>query len=248
MATRAHDNTLADGPTDCGNDLLRTIVQVSQPEFSRLIERVSLKQGSVLCEIGQSLTNVYFPQNCVLSIMTVLESGSSVATAVIGREGAFGIVPGPEGRPSDIRCIVTIGGTAFSLKSSHLRAEFENSKALLSVMLNYSEEILADARLTAACNALHPTGARLCRWLLVLHDRAETDTIPLTHEFMSSVLGANRTTVSIAANALQSLGLISYKHGSLSIMDRAGLERASCDCYAASRKGANPDYAESNSG
>lgn len=218
------------------NDILGAIETESRSRIEPYLEHVKFRQGSVLCEAGSTLSDVYFPQSCVLSLMTVTDNGATVATASIGSEGVFGPLPGLHSEISFSRCVVPIAGNALRLQSNRLNAEFEHSQTVRGALLHHTEQLLVQVQQTAACNALHPTGARMCRWLLMMHDRAGTDTMALTHEFLAAVLGANRTTVSIAASALQSLGIISYRRGRISILDRPRLERASCDCYTVMRR------------
>jgi CRP-like cAMP-binding protein len=200
------------------------------------LEMVKLPQGKVLCEAGSPLGSIYFPQTCVLSLLAVAENGSTVETASVGREGAFGLPTGMYTQVSFSRCVVLLEGSALRIQTDRLKAEFARSEAARTLFMRYSELLVAQIQQAAACNALHPTGARLCRWLLMMHDRAETDTMALTHELLAGVLGANRSTVTMAAGALQSLGLISYRRGKISILDRPELERAACECYAVTRR------------
>ena len=113
-----------------------------------------------------------------------------------------------------------------------LQSEFKNSEHVRNLFVSYSETLLSQVQQTVACNALHSTEERMCRWLLMMHDRAEGEALPYTHEFLSEMLGANRKSVTMAAQALQTAGLISYRRGKIQIVDRAGLEKASCECYA----------------
>lgn len=217
------------------NDILSAIDAESLTRLAPHLERVKVKQGSVLCEAGSTLSDVYFPESCVLMLMAVADNGATAATATIGNEGLFGPLPGLSTEISFSRCVVPVAGDALKLASHRLGSEFEADHTCRRSLLRHARQLLVQVQQTAACNALHPTGARMCRWLLMMHDRAGSNTIALTHEFLATVLGANRTTVSIAAGALQSLGIISYRRGRVSILDRARLEEASCTCYTVMR-------------
>ena len=141
--------------------------------------------------------------------MTVLEDGSAIETANIGREGAFGL-----------------------FAAMYSRVSFNRSEHVRDLFVSYSETLLSQVQQTVACNALHTTEERMCRWLLMMHDRADGEALPYTHEFLSHMLGANRKSVTLAAQSLQVAGLISYRRGRIRVHDRGGLEKASCECYA----------------
>jgi hypothetical protein len=162
--------------------------------------------------------------------LTVLENGAAIETANIGREGAFGLFAAMYSRVSFNRCLVQLEGGMVRCPIELLQREFKNSEHVRNLFVSYSETLLSQVQQTVACNALHSTEERMCRWLLMMHDRAEGESLPYTHEFLSQMLGANRKSVTLAAQALQTAGLISYR-GTIQI-DRAGLEKASCECYA----------------
>ena len=197
---------------------------------------VTLKLGTVLCEAGAHLEDAYFPRGSVLSLLTVLENGSAVECANIGREGAFGLFSAMYSRVSFNRCIVQLEGPLLRCPIEPLHAEFRNSEHIRDLFVSYSETLLSQVMQTVACNALHTVEERMCRWLLMMHDRAEGEPLTYTHEFLANVMGANRTSVTLAAQSLQNAGLISYRRGVMQVKDRAGLERASCECYAIVRK------------
>jgi len=197
---------------------------------------VTLKLGTIVCEAGSSLHEAYFPQGSVLSLLTVLESGSAIECANIGREGAFGLFSAMYSRVSFTRCIVQLEGPTLRCPIEPLRAEFQNSEHIRDLFVSYSETLLSQVMQSVGCNALHTVEERICRWLLMMHDRAEGEPLTYTHEFMANIIGANRTSVSLAAQALQNEGLISYRRGVMQVKDREGLERASCECYDVVRK------------
>ncbi len=199
------------------------------------IEPVSFKLGAVVCDAGGALEHAYFPEGCVLSLLTALENGAAIETANIGREGAFGLFAAMYSRVSFNRCLIQMEGPMVRCPIDVLRAEFNASEHVRDLFVSYSETLLSQIQQTVACNALHSTEERMCRWLLMMHDRAEGEALPYTHEFLSHMLGANRKSVTLAAQSLQTAGLISYHRGKIRVLDRAGLEKASCECYASVR-------------
>src|SRR3984885_14654283 len=196
------------------------------------LEPIKLKLGAIVCEAGGLLKHAYFPQGAVVALLTVLENGSAIETANIGREGAFGLFAAMCSRVSFNRCLVQFEGGMVRCPIDFLRSEFEHSEHVRNLFVSYSETLLSQVQQTVACNALHSTEERMCRWLLMMHDRAEGEALPYTHEFLSHMLGANRKSVTLAAQSLQTAGLISYRRGKIQVVDRAGLENASCECYA----------------
>ncbi|MBB5049770.1 CRP-like cAMP-binding protein [Rhodopseudomonas rhenobacensis] len=196
------------------------------------LERVRFKLGEVVCDAGGLLKHAYFPQGSVLSLLTVLENGAAIETANIGREGAFGLFAAMYSRVSFNRCIVQLEGHTARCPIELLQDEFRSSEHIRNLFVSYSETLLSQVQQTVACNAMHSTEERMCRWLLMMHDRAGREALPYTHEFLSNILGANRKSVTLAAQAMQTAGLISYHRGTIQVRDRPGLEQASCECYA----------------
>src|SRR5580698_1128398 len=233
MNTRSDHNTWSKAR---GNMLSNQLLAVLEPESRQRIDPhlqpVTLKLGAVVCEAGGLLKHAYFPQGSVLSLLTVLENGSAIETANIGREGAFGLFAAMYSRVSFNRCIVQMGGGMVRCPIELLQLEFKNSEHVRNLFVSYSETLLSQVQQTVACNSMHTTEERMCRWLLMMHDRAEGEVLPYTHEFLSQILGANRKSVTLAAQSMQSAGLISYHRGTIQVLDREGLERASCECYA----------------
>ncbi len=204
----------------------------SRKRIERHLEPVKSKLGVIVCEAGGLLKHAYFPQGAVLSLLTVLENGSAIETANIGREGAFGVFAAMYSRVSFNRCLVQLEGGMVRCPIELLHSEFKRSEHVRDLFVSYSETLLSQVQQTVACNAIHTTEERICRWLLMMHDRAEGEALPYTHEFLSHMLGANRKSVTLAARSLKATGLISYHRGEIQVRDRAGLERASCECYA----------------
>ena len=212
--------------------MLGALETASRKRVDPYLEPVNLKLGVIVCEAGGLLKHAYFPQGAVLSLLTVLENGSAIETANIGREGAFGLFAAMYSRVSFNRCLVQLEGGIVRCPIELLQYEFKNSEHVRDLFVSYSETLLSQVQQTVACNSMHTTEERMCRWLLMMHDRAGGEALPYTHEFLSHMLGANRKSVTLAAQSMQTAGLISYRRGTMQVLDRAGLEKASCECYA----------------
>ena len=214
------------------NRLLGALETASRKRIDPHLEPIKLKLGAIVCEAGGLLKHAYFPQGSVLSLLTVLENGSAIETANIGREGSFGLFAAMYSRVSFNRCLVQLEGWHRSLPIELLQSEFERGGYVRDLFVSYSETLLSQIQQSVACNAMHTTEERICRWLLMMHDRADGEALPYTHEFLSHMLGANRKSVTLAAQSLQTAGVISYSRGRIQVLDRPGLEKASCECYA----------------
>jgi CRP-like cAMP-binding protein len=221
-----------DTQRDHGNLLLKALEPASRKRIEAHLTPVHFRLGHTVCEAGGKLEHACFPKSCVLSLLTVLENGSAIETANIGREGAFGLFAAMHGRVSFSRCIVQLEGDMVRCPIEVVQSEFENSAQVRNLFIGYSETNLSQVKQTAACNAMHSTKERMCRWLLMMLDRAEGKTLHYTHEFLASILGASRNSVTLAAQSMQNAGLISYRRGNMQVLDRAALERTSCECYA----------------
>jgi CRP-like cAMP-binding protein len=213
------------------NQLLNAFEPASLSRILPRLEPVTMKLGAVVCEAGALLQHAYFPSGCVLSLLTVLESGDAIETSNIGREGAFGLFAAMYSRVSFNRCIVKLEGPMDRLKIDYLEDEFNRSSQIRNLLVSYSETLLSQVQQTVACNSMHTVGERMCRWLLMMDDRAQGESLTFTHEFLADIMGVNRKSISVAAYVLQRLGLIEYRRGLMQVLDREGLERASCECY-----------------
>ena len=214
------------------NQLLGAFEPAAMDRIRRHLRPINAKLGTVLCEAGGHLKHAYFPEGSVLSLLTVLESGSAIECANIGREGGFGIFAAMYSRASFSQCVVQLEGPMLQCEIEPLQYEFENSKHMHNILVSFSETLLSQVMQTTACNALHTIEERMCRWLLMMHDRAEGEALTYTHEFLSHILGANRTSITLAAQNLQNKGIIKYRRGLMQVLDRAGMEKASCECYS----------------
>ena len=222
----------------------RLLAAVPSEEYQRIassFRTVSFRRGEVVYRDGEEFSDVYFPVGGVGSITTVMSNGSLVETATVGHEGMFGIEALFSVRPKaqgDTMLQVPNEGdraTAAAMPVRALRAELAGDGVLSKLLPRYAQTVLAQTMQSVACNALHPVEERCARWLLQTADRMNGQDFHLSHEFLSIMLGVRRPTVTIAAGTLQAAGLIQYKHGKVTILDRAGLEAASCECFSAIR-------------
>lgn len=199
------------------------------------LKEVALGTGQVLCDSGDLPSYVFFPSGSVVSVVTLLSDGRPFETASIGYEGITGLLPALTGLPSASRSFVQIGGGAFQLASAALRTLAEDSSTFRNLILKSVQVTASQAEQTVACNAYHHVSARLARWLLLTQDRVDSAVIPLTQEYLGTMVGALRSSVSLSASAFKQDGLIDYNRGRLEILDRAALERRACECYAVDR-------------
>ena len=197
---------------------------------------VELERGAVLHDADQPIEHVYFLHSGMVSIVTIMLNGAAVETATVGRMGAIGSNAGFGSHRAIGRAIVQLPATASRLPSSRFHAIARESDAIHELAVRYNDVLIAQIQQSVACQALHTLEARLCRWLLRSLDCVDSNTIPLTQEFLAQMLGVRRTSVTLAARTLQSAGLIHYRRGHIQVIDRAGLERATCECYAAVRE------------
>jgi CRP-like cAMP-binding protein len=215
------------------NHVFGTMAKADYARLEPLMVRTTLDRDFVLNEIGSNVDAVYFPAGAVLSIVTVMEGGQGVETCTIGHENAYGLDSTLGATRAVELAICQIPGVCYHIPTSQLKIAASESPALTDLFIRHIQANLAQTSQSVACNAIHPVEARLCRWLLMSHDRAGADVLPLTQEFLGFMLGVQRTTVTIAARALQAAGLIKYKRGHIEIIDRDGLEDGACECYEA---------------
>jgi CRP-like cAMP-binding protein len=196
-------------------------------------EHVSLTYGDILCESGKQIRHVYFPNSGIVSLLTSVDGHASVEVGLVGSEGMAGMGLFLGIGISPVRMLVQGSGTAIRMKAASFRAEIKRNPALRRELNYYLYAFMAQVSQTAACNRHHQLDKRLARWLLMTHDRMQSNTFLLTQEFLAHMLGVRRVGVTKAAGLLQKKKLIRYSRGHITILDRKGLERASCRCYAA---------------
>jgi len=223
-----HQKTLG-RPLD--NKLLAALPRRQFDLIAPNLSTIPLTQGEVLAEPGDEFEQVFFPESGMLSMLAVLRDGKAIETATVGREGVVGAMAGLGLYKSLVRVVVQLPMSVSKISATQFRKVAANSDAIRNMCIQYNEVLLSQARVTAACNALHIIEARFCRWLLQTADRAGSDTVGLTQEFLAEMLGVRRTSVTEVAAKIQNVGAINYSRGSITISDRPALERMSCECY-----------------
>ena len=226
----------ADQVSPLGN---RVLSRLSRDDFELLRPHLVVAivaQGMVLAEPGDEIDRVVFPITGMISLVVIMKDGRAIETATIGREGVFGASSAFGIYKSKVRALVQISMVAASITSVQFRKAAATSKAIHHLCIDSNEMLLTQARVTAACNALHTVEARFCRWLLQTREVSGTDTITLTQEFLSEMLGVRRTSVTEVASKLQGAGIISYARGVIRISDMAALELRSCECLGTLRE------------
>ena len=213
------------------NHILASLPVEDYERLSPHLEAVELKHSQILYEAGSKMDYVYFPSNSMVSLISQLSDGSSVEIGVTGYEGMVGIyaVLGVDRTPHE--ALVQIPDGAMRVKTSVVVDEFKRGGALHDLLLRYLQMLLLQTSQIAACNRLHTIGERLARWLLMSHDRCVCDDLPFTHDFIAIMLGIRRAGVTEAAIILQTEEFIRYRRGHITILDRAGMEDYTCECY-----------------
>ena len=217
------------------NRLLRAL---SKEEFARMrgdLELVDLPQRTFVFEPGRNTTHVYFPETAVISLVNQLRAGGTVEIGTVGREGMGGLDVFLNDDTETLRGVVQIPGTAYRADARTLPVIAASTRPLHALLLRYTQAFLTQVAQTAACNSAHFIEQRCARWLLMTRERVDSDEFPLTHEFVAFMLGVRRSGVTVAMRALKGAGLIQYTRGSVKIVDREGLEGASCECYGTVR-------------
>jgi len=199
------------------------------------LKSVALASGDVLFEPEQPADRVYFPNTAVLSVMMVMEDGRTVETDTVGNESAVGIIAALSASTSVNRTLTQIPGAALVVPAARLRQASEDSSALRTLLLRHAQVNLAQAHQSVACNALHGVEQRLCRWLLASQDRTDRNVIELAQQFLATMVGVQRTTITQALRDLAAAGLIRQGRRYIEILDRKGMEARACECYAAVR-------------
>ena len=212
----------------------RLLACLPEDEFRRLsphMERVSLTHSQHVIVPDEPIKDIYFPLNCLLSLVTILEDGSTVESGTIGREGMSGVPVLLNAGTTTMPTFTQIPGEAIKVKAGVIKEMYDEGGALHKLLSRYIHTVIVTGSQSSACNALHKVEERFCRWLLMSSDGVGSDILNLTQEFLATMLGVRRPGVSQAASVLQSAGLISYRRGLIQIHDRRGLEEAACECY-----------------
>jgi CRP-like cAMP-binding protein len=213
------------------NRLLATLPRAAYGRLLPELEPVTLEFGEVLYEPGDPIRHVYFPNDSLVSLLTVVDHHLALEVGMVGREGMVGVAVALGIAASPVRAMVQGAGDAMRMKATRFRSEFGQSQVLQRQVLLYTHALMAQVAQTAACNRFHMVEARLARWLLMTRDRVASDQFRLTHEFLGHMLGVRRVGVTNAAHALKQRKLIDYSRGNITIVNGRGLEAASCSCY-----------------
>lgn len=213
------------------NHLLAALPPPEWERWETQLELVPLKLGQVLYESNGKMHFVYFPVDAIVSLLFVLENGSSTEIAVVGNEGIVGVSLFMGGETTPSRAVVQSAGQCFRMKASFLKSEFDRSVPVMHLLLRYTQALLTQMTQTAVCNRHHTLDQQLCRWLLLSMDRLTGNHLVMTQELIANMLGVRREGVTEAAGRLQKAGLISYARGKIEVIDRLGLEKRSCECY-----------------
>jgi CRP-like cAMP-binding protein len=218
------------------NRLLAALSAVELRRLRRHLEPVKMALGEVVYESGRPLEHVYFPTNCIVSLLYVLESGASAEIAVVGNEGVVGISIFMGGETTPSRAVVQSAGDAYRLPQKLMMAEFNRGGGMQHLMLRYTQSLITQMAQTAVCNRHHSVDQQLCRWLLLSIDRLPQPELTMTQELIANMLGVRREGVTEAAGKLQKSGVISYRRGHIKVLDRQRLEGMSCECYDVVRR------------
>jgi CRP-like cAMP-binding protein len=218
------------------NYLLRALPEAEWARIEPQLELVPMPLGHVLYESGSQLRHVYFPTTSIVSLLYVMEDGSSAEIAVVGYEGMVGVALFMGGETTPSRAVVQSAGHAYRMKGAVLKEEFTRAASFQHLLLRYTQSLLTQMAQTAVCNRHHSVDQQLCRWLLLSLDRLPSNRLTMTHELIANMLGVRREGVTEAAGKLQAAGLIRYSRGRITVLDRPGLEARSCECYLVVKK------------
>lgn len=218
---------------DTRNFILKSLSPGELEVLAPFAAVVSLSSGDVLFEPDSAVDRVYFPNTAVLSVVTIMEDGRAVESDTVGHESAVGLLEALASTRAISRTFTQIPGGAISIPASRLRAQSDTNPGLRAMLLRHAQASLAQAHQSVACNALHSVEQRLCRWLLASHDRTASDMIHITQQYLATMVGVQRTTVTQALQGLAMAGLIRQGRGQVQVLSRKGLEARACECHAA---------------
>jgi len=223
-------------PNPKQNHLLDALSATELKRLRRHLEPVDMPLGDVVYESGRHLEHVYFPTDCIVSLLYVLENGASAEIAVVGNEGVVSVSLFMGGETTPSRAVVQSAGTAYRLPGAAMKQEFTRGGAMQHLMLRYTQALITQMAQTAVCNRHHSVDQQLCRWLLLSIDRLAAPEIEMTQELIANMLGVRREGVTEAAGKLQKAGVITYRRGHIKVLDRPKLEQMSCECYEVVRR------------
>jgi CRP-like cAMP-binding protein len=218
------------------NALLHALLNAEYKHLSPSLEQVSLKRGEIIYQSDQCIEHVYFPETAVVAMIDTVEDGSTVEVGIVGHEGMVGINVFLGCLETPDKAIVQISGTAMRMKTIDLRKELRFGSPLQRLLLRYTQALLAIISQSVACSQHHTVAQRVARYLLTMHDHAESNQFEMPHISIAAMLGARREGITEAAGKFQAARLISYRRASITILDEAGLKKKSCECYRFIRK------------
>jgi CRP-like cAMP-binding protein len=218
------------------NHLLAALPEADYARLAPDLELIPMPLGWAVYESGGHMGYLYFPTTSIVSLLYVMESGASAEIAITGNEGLVGISLFMGGESTPSRAVVQSAGNGYRLKASSLKREFALGGTLQHLALRYTQALITQMAQTAVCNRHHALDQQLCRWLLLSLDRLQTNELLMTQELIANMLGVRREGVTEAAGHLQEAGLIQYTRGHITVLDRAGLEKRVCECYAVVKK------------
>ncbi|MBW7472407.1 Crp/Fnr family transcriptional regulator [Marinobacter sp. F4218] len=223
-------------PDQLQNKLLAALSDDARKRIFPKLKLAELSLGDVIYESGQSIEYVYFPVDCIISLLYVMVNGSSAEISVVGNEGMAGVAVIMGGESTPNRFIVQSHGHAYRLPAADLKKEFNNHSEIRIITLRFTQALITQMSQTAVCNRHHSIDQQLCRWLLLSLDRLGNNQLNMTQELIANMLGVRREGVTEAAGKLQKLGVIEYQRGRITVIDRPKLESLSCECYAVVRR------------
>lgn len=218
------------------NHLLLALVREEYQHLLAHLDRVKLEVGEIVYKAGEEIHVVYFPETAVVSLLAMTEDGATTEVGIIGREGMVGLNVFLVGVSTHEEALVQVAGTALRMKASVLRHELRQGSPLQILLLRYTRTFIALISQSVICSQQHTVGQRLARWLLMIHDYVDSDKLLLTQELIAGMLGSRRAGVTDAMRAMREEGLIKNSRGLVTILDRAGLESTSCECYGVIRE------------
>jgi len=218
------------------NRLLEILPTVDYERIFTHLELIQMPFNKILYDSGEKLHFVYFPTNCIVSLLYITENGSTAEIATVGNDGAIGIALFMGGETMQNRAVVQSAGYAYRIRRHLFMQEFNRHCALFHVLLRYTQVQITQTAQTAVCNRYHSVDQQLCRWLLLCLDRLPSNELTMTQELIANMLGVRREGVTEAAGKLQQAGLIQYSRGHITVLDRLGLETRVCECYQVVRK------------
>jgi CRP-like cAMP-binding protein len=214
------------------NHLLASLLDAERDRIYSRLQLVPMPVGKILYEPGHVLRHVYFPIDCVVSLLCVMKDGASAEISAVGREGLVGIAPFMGGQSTSTWAVVQIAGRAYRLSAKRLTDEFHRSAAWQLLLLRYTQGLITQTAQIAACNQHHSVDQQLCRWLLYMLDRLPSNRLSMTQERIANTLGVRREGITAAAAKLQKLGAIRYSRGEVTVVDPKKLQQLCCECYA----------------